>query len=90
MKGLRSVANIIGISLAIISIVHELRLPASERRWHGTLFGYVPYDWRVPTVSRVVNTFWQPESPTLLRPTVFGVGWGVNLAALLRPFLRAE
>jgi hypothetical protein len=68
----------------MLSIVHELRLPASERTWHGLLFGHVPYDWRLPTLDRIRDTFWQPESPGVLRPTVFGVGWSINVGRILR------
>jgi Family of unknown function (DUF5808) len=84
-SGLRQLANLVGISLAIASIVQELRKPPRKRTWHGALFGRIPYDWRPPTLERVRDTFWQPESSRLLQPTVFGVGWGINFAALLAP-----
>jgi hypothetical protein len=86
--GLREVAKFIGIGLAIASIVQELRKPSRKRTWHGDLFGRIPYDWRPPTVERVRHAFWQPRSRHLLQPTVFGVGWSINVAALLRPFAR--
>ena len=83
-SGLRLLANAIGLSLAIASIVQELRKPPRKRTWHGALFGRIPYDWRPPTLERLQRTFWQPGS-RLLQPTVFGVGWGINLAAILGP-----
>jgi hypothetical protein len=90
LTGLRFLANCIGMVLAIASIVHELRLPAERRTWHGTLFGRAPYDWRLPTPSRVREAFWRPDSRSLFQPTVFGVGWSINLAALARPFGHAK
>jgi len=86
LMGLRLLANGIGMVLAIASIVHELRLPAERRTWHGALFGRVPYDWRLPTPSRVREAFWRPDSRSLFQPTVFGVGWSINLAALAQSF----
>ncbi|MBV9168904.1 MAG: hypothetical protein JOZ81_02320 [Chloroflexi bacterium] len=67
-----------------LAIVQELRLPPEQRTWHGTLFGRVPYDLRPPTPDRFLRTFWNPDQDAVLVPTAFGVGWGVNVAALLR------
>jgi hypothetical protein len=86
--GLRGLANFIGISLAIASIVQELRKPPRKRTWHGSLLGRIPYDWRWPTIERVRRAFWQPRSRYVLQPTVFGVGWSINFAAVLRPLAR--
>jgi hypothetical protein len=86
--GLRGLANFIGLALTIASIVQELRKPPRRRTWHGDLFGRIPYDWRFPTLPRIRHAFWQPRSRHVLLPTVFGVGWSINIAALLRPFSR--
>ncbi len=75
----------LGVALVVASVIRELRLPLAQRTWHGALFGRIPYDWRPPTPHRVLDAFWQPKSTSVLRPSVFGVGWSVNLAALLRP-----
>jgi hypothetical protein len=82
----RSLASVIGVGLAVASVVREVRLPADERAWHGALFGFIPYEWRLPTLARVRDAFWRPDSPKLFQPTVFGVGWSINLAALARVF----
>ncbi len=84
-KGAQLLTSVLGIALVVASLIRELRLPPGQRAWHGALFGRIPYDWRPPTPQRVLGTFWQPQSTSLLSPTVFGVGWSVNLAALLRP-----
>ena len=86
--GLGGLAQIIGITLAIASVVQELRKPPRKRTWHGEVFGRIPYDWRWPTAQRIRRTYWQPRSRDVLQPTVFGVGWGINLAAVLRPLAR--
>lgn len=85
-SGMRSLMTMAGMGLLGASIIRELRLPSSERTWHGLLFGRVPYDLRPPTFHRVVNAIWQPDSDRVFTPTAFGVGWSVNLAALARPF----
>jgi hypothetical protein len=87
-SGLGGLANCIGLVLTIASIVQELRKPPNRRTWHGALFGRIPYDWRWPTVQRVRRAFWQPRNPHLLQPAVFGVGWSINVAAVLRPLGR--
>ncbi len=82
-------SSVLGIALVVASVIRELRLPPAQRMWHGALFGRIPYDWRPPTLQRVLDAFWQPKSTSVLRPSVFGVGWSVNLAALLRPIRHA-
>ena len=87
-SGMRAMANVVGMGLAMASIIQEMRKPARKRTWHGTLFGRIPYDWRRPTAKRVRRAFWQPRSRHLVQPTVFGVGWSINFAAILRPLAR--
>jgi hypothetical protein len=53
---------------------------------HGKLFGVVPYDLRPPTPERLRRRLWDPERDEIIGPTVFGVGWSVNLAALKRRY----
>jgi Family of unknown function (DUF5808) len=48
---------------------------------HGTMLG-IPYDFRMPTLSRVRERFWNPEDPRIFTPRVFGVGWDINLPSL--------
>ena len=83
--GLRGLANFIGITLAIASVVQELRKPPRKRTWHGALFGRVPYDWRRPNAQRIRRAYWQPRSRHLLQPAVFGVGWSIIMATFVSP-----
>ena len=49
----------------------------------GTFLG-IPYDWRRPTWSRVVERSWNAHDQRVLTPKVFGWGWTVNFHALFR------
>ena len=49
----------------------------------GTVVGFVPYDFRPPTIERARSRWWNPDEPRLFVPQVFGVGWTINLARLV-------
>jgi hypothetical protein len=70
--------------LVVNAIREQLSLTPEERTWHGRIYG-VPYDFRVPTIERMRNTFWNEDSSELLVPQAFGVGWTLNFHALLHP-----
>ena len=75
-----------------LAVVKELRTPAEERQWHGSL-GFVPYDLRMPTFARFKERVWNPDSVHVINPRVFGVGWTVNsgrLAELVRQRVLAH
>jgi hypothetical protein len=63
------------------ALYRELRLPPAERTWHGTLVGFVPYDFRPPSPARLLNAYWNPRSDRVVGPQPFGVGWALNLPA---------
>jgi hypothetical protein len=75
------------LGLVAAAVYKELQLPAEKRTWHGRLFDSVPYDFRIPTPQKLMRAFWNPDSGNLFSEQPFGVGWTVNLAALL-PALR--
>jgi len=77
------------IALAVAAVVKELRLPAEERTWHGVVAGFVPYDYRVPTLARFKERLWAPESEHVFNPQVFGVGWTVNVGRVVELARRA-
>lgn len=66
------------------AVYQELRKPPSERTWHGKLLGFVPYDFRLPSVSRLRDTYWNLRSNRIFSDKPVGVGWSVNLAAVLK------
>jgi len=84
MDKLRKLIKWTAIALAAVAIVEQLRRPADERTWEGTVAGVVPYDFRPPTIERARSRWWAPDEPRLFVPQVFGVGWTVNVGRLVR------
>lgn len=82
MKSIKTLFQLLGIALVAAAILQELRKPAGRRTWHGQVAGFVPYDFRPPTVERLRAAFWAPEDPRILTDKVLGVGWSVNVARL--------
>jgi hypothetical protein len=74
--------KVLAAILLIAAIAKELRLPKEERTWHGSLCGFVPYDFRKPTLDKIKTTFWEPEG-TVIVNRVFGVGWTLNFGAVV-------
>lgn len=68
------------------AIYTELRKPPEQRTWHGRLLGFIPYDFRLPTWERIRDTYWNTRSDRLFTDKPIGVGWSVNLAAILKRF----
>lgn len=80
----RGLIRILGSAAVLAAVVRELRKPAAERTWHGRIGGVLPYDFRPPTLARMRDAWWNPESRELFTPRVFGIGWSVNLPELFR------
>lgn len=78
---LRDVWRLILLVIGVIAVVQELRKPPDERTWHGKVADFVPYDFRMPTVERFKNTYWNPDGP-ILSGKAWGVGWAPNFGAL--------
>ncbi len=70
-------------ALVVGAVAKELRKPQDERTWTGRILG-IPYDFRPPTPAKVLREFWDPDNDALLTPHAFGVGYGVNLARVVR------
>jgi len=75
--------RLVAAGLLGAAVVKELRLPAEDRTWHGTLGDLVPYDLRRPTAERLRERMWAPENPQLIVPRVFGVGWTLNVGRVV-------
>jgi hypothetical protein len=69
-------------ALAAAAVAAELLKPSSERRWHGRLGGFVPYDFRPPTMARIRRTWWSPSTTRVLVDTGSGIGWDINLGRI--------
>lgn len=80
---LRSVRTLFWF-LLFAAVYQELRKPPEERTWHGKVAGVVPYDFRVPTLERLRQSYWMPESDQVFTERVVGVGWGINVPTALR------
>ena len=83
-RGVAGLVTLGACALVGAAVADQLRLPSAERTWHGHLWGFVPYDFRVPTLERVRESLWDPASERLLTDRAYGVGWGVNFATLSR------
>jgi hypothetical protein len=86
-RRLQRTGTILAVILGVAAVVKELRTPPDERTGHGTVAGFVPYDFRPPTPERVLDALWAPDDPRIFKPHAFGVGWTVNFGriyALLR------
>jgi hypothetical protein len=66
------------------AIYQELRKPPEERTWHGKVAGTIPYDFRVPTIDRLREAYWDPTSDRIFSEKVLGVGWAVNIPTAAR------
>lgn len=66
------------------AIYQELRKPPEERTWTGKVAGVVPYDFRLPTIERVREAYWDPSSDRVFTEKVVGVGWAVNIPVAVR------
>jgi hypothetical protein len=84
MKSLRRLVKLVAIGLAVLAVAEQLRRPASDRTWEGEVVGFVPYDFRMPTIERARSRWWNPQDQRLFVPQVFGIGWTVNVASLVR------
>ena len=77
---IRIAVRVLWITLLGAAIADAVR---NDRR-HGELFGFVPYDFRMPTVERARAQTWSPGSSRVLAATSFGVGWSLNLGRVAR------
>jgi hypothetical protein len=81
--GIQAVFRLVMLGLAVAAIVKELRTPAEQRTWNGVVAGFVPYDFRRPTLDRFRERVWNPQGEHLIGPRVFGVGWTVNVGKVV-------
>jgi len=87
MGALGWIVRTVTFGLVAAAVYKELQLPADKRTWHGRLFDFVPYDFRIPTPRKLMHAFWNPDSSNIFSEQPFGVGWTINVGALL-PTLR--
>jgi len=71
------------VALTLAAVFQELEKPEEEREWHGKVAGIFPYDFRIPTIERLKESFWNPYEKRVFTSPVFGIGWAINFYALL-------
>lgn len=76
----KRVVRVLWLALVGAAVRDALRTGRS----HGELLGFVPYDFRFPTVERARDRMWNPDASRVLGPITFGVGWTLNLGRLAR------
>jgi uncharacterized protein DUF5808 len=82
MKRLNTVLSVLVFASFAAAVVEQMRRPADQRTWRGRAFDVIPYDFTVPTMDRLVQAYWNPNSSTILTDRPLGIGWAVNFAAL--------
>ncbi|HEV8229403.1 MAG TPA: hypothetical protein VGQ86_05545 [Candidatus Limnocylindria bacterium] len=84
MKDLVKLIRTLAWMAFFAAIYQELRKPPEARTWHGKVAGVVPYDFRLPTIDKLRDAYWDPDSERVFSENVFGVGWAVNLPTAAR------
>lgn len=75
-------AQTAAITVAVAAICQELEKPSEERQWHGKV-GFVPYDFRLPTLEKIKGAYWNASEDRVFTKRAFGIGWAINFHALL-------
>ena len=70
------------ITVALAAVCQELEKPAEERTWRGKV-GFIPYNFRLPTIERIREGYWNEDNPHVFSPEVIGLGWAINFHAIL-------
>ena len=70
------------MTVALAAVCQELEKPKEERTWHGKV-GFIPYDFRIPTLERLKEGYWNADSTEIFSPEVVGIGWAINFHAIL-------
>lgn len=77
------IIQVMAITVTIAAVCQELEKPRNERHWHGKVAKFIPYDFRLPTIERFKESYWNSQSSQLFTPEVFGIGWAINFHALI-------
>jgi hypothetical protein len=76
------VAQAAYITVTIAAVCQELEKTREERAWRGKI-GLIPYDFRLPTVRRFRDSYWNEDDDRIFTQQPLGVGWALNFHALL-------
>jgi hypothetical protein len=81
---LNSIFSLLLLIYIAFAIAQQLQRPSEDRTWYGKLAG-IPYDFRLPTVERIRDTFWNKNTSKIFLPHAFGIGWSINLYPIIHP-----
>ena len=81
-KWFSRMAQVAMVAITLSAVFQELEKPEEERAWYGKV-GFIPYDFRLPTMERFRAAYWNPEGSRIFTHDVFGIGWAINFFALL-------
>ena len=84
MERFRRFVKLVAFGLVVAALIDQFRRDPEDRTWEGSVAGIVPYDFRMPTLERARSRWWNTDDDRLFVPQVFGVGWTINLARLVR------
>jgi hypothetical protein len=84
IDALRWIIRTAVLAALVGAIWRELSKPPAERTWNGRLLGVIPYDLRFPTLARLRDSYFNTRSSALFTSQPVGVGWSVNIAAVLK------
>ena len=76
--------SILFLIYVAIAITQQFQRPSEERTWYGKIAG-IPYDFRLPTVERIRDTFWNKNTSQIFLPQAFGIGWSINMYPIIHP-----
>jgi hypothetical protein len=68
--------------LIAAAVGQELAKDPTERTWRGKVAG-IPYNFRLAEWGDIASEYWNPASDNIFTPHVIGMGWGINLAAVV-------
>lgn len=54
-----------------------------QKKEQQTFLG-MPMNWEKWDTEKALRTMWNPDDDTLFPPKIFGIGWTINLHAVLR------
>src|SRR5215469_16821349 len=83
-RPLNFIFGVLFLIYVVVAITQQLQRPPEERTWYGKIAG-IPYDFRIPTVERIRNTFWNKDTSQILLPQAFGIGWTINMYPIIHP-----
>ena len=82
MSRFRRLMWLVVMGLFAAAVYQELQKPPEQRTWHGRVLGFIPYDFRFPTLERIRDAYWNPADPRIFTDRVLGIGWAINLYQL--------